>query len=142
MKRIFSFIFLGLITLNSNMFSLEHEQASVAEASQVQLSKMDWAQVGIASVGCLWFGMAAIMTYSTMNTHAGETSWKNIPTERMFFSFMKAADLLGYKPSNSVVDTAFITSGITSGILSCGLGAYVYKKLSTLRSNKLAQLKG
>jgi len=137
------FIFLGLIALNSNIFSMENDQETAEKRPKAQLSKMDWAKVTAAGLGCLAFGGTALMTRSTVTrlTRGESAVLFNFPSLLMGLVFsVPAIEILKYTNTECGKPSMYL-GGITAGLFSCGLGAYVYKKLSALRSNRLAQSK-
>ena len=59
MKKILILALLGCMALNSSVFSMERKQEK-QQKSKVQFTKMDWAKLTAASLGCAWFLLAGI----------------------------------------------------------------------------------
>jgi len=133
---------LGLVAVNAHIFSMEKEQKPAQQSIQARLSKTDMAKITIASVCCAFFGWAALIMYPLRESNKHDFKLINAPSVIMGTLFYLRSDLL-FNSSNKddEMNKSMVLGGITSGILACGLGAYVYKKLSVLRSNKSLQEK-
>jgi len=133
-------LLLGLVALNSSIFSMENEQKSLKAKQSAQFSKMDWAKITAAGLGCAIFGGTALMTYPTAQISSDEdVSLFNIPSLIMTCPFFYSMKYLLKDDESKFASPSIYLGGVTSGLIACGLGAYVYKKISTLRSNKLPQ---
>ena len=59
MKKILMLALLGCMALNFNVYSMEKKQEK-QQKSRVQFTKMDWAKLTAASLGCGWFSLVRI----------------------------------------------------------------------------------
>ena len=143
MKKILSLVFLGLITLSSNLFSMEKEDIQVKISSQKQqFTKMDKAKIAIASLGCLYFIKLAFKAYALYNQTDKNFTHSEIPLYSVMSGFTKIEEWITGNPISVKADQRGIGgAGIVSGLLAVTLSGYVYNKLSTLRSNKISPSK-
>lgn len=139
MKKLFTFILLGLLSVNLNVFSAKEEQKQIITMPQKQqLSKIEKVKVAAASLGCALFTTALLMTYPTktgyMEDLSADLQVKHIPTMIIGGPVGVAFKLLCGNEFNENL-WAGIT-GVTSFALAAGCGSYIYKKLSTLKTSK------
>jgi hypothetical protein len=134
MKKILVLVLFGFLALNANLFSMEQKQ-EIVKPEKTQLTKMDWAKVVAASVGCAYFGWAALMMYPLRESIKHEFEFINLPSISAGGPLYFLAMLLGQPADDSTLNKSMVLGGIVSGMVACGLGAYVYKKLSVLRRN-------
>ena len=135
MKKILMLALLGCIALNSNVFSMERKQEK-EQNSKVQFTKMDWAKLTAASLGCAWLSLAGVETIWVNSADRDLDSIILAPYYSLvipiYFSFLG----LGCQDDNPTKYTCLGSAIFTSGIFSSLLGRYVYKKLVQLRASR------
>lgn len=141
MKKILTVILIGFVTLNTNIFGMENEQSSSKQNQQVRLSKIDIAKVGAASLGavfCAWSALMANSTFSNLYSDY-DYEWYHYPSRFAVIPFYHFLFIDGSKSSELTDKIIYGGAEILSGITAGTLGFYVYKKLSTLRTQKLGK---
>lgn len=129
MKRILAFIFLGFLTLNSNLFSMEKEQSTIkTPVKKQQLSKIDMVKVAAASLGCTLFTSMALLTYPTLQTLDNNK-------ELSLIEYPSAVVLTCFKLITQSRLAALSLTEISTTAAAIACGSYVYKKLNKSRSN-------
>jgi len=128
-------VFLGLLALNATIFPMGNEQDAACEAPQTQLTEVDKAKVAAASFGGLCFGGTALMAGLTI--YQGELLGYYNPAAYAAWPFFKVMVQVMHCDENEFTGNICLgAGGVISGAVACVFGAYVYKKLSVLRSNK------
>ena len=157
MKKILLFIFLGLLTVNSNLFSTNEQNNQLTPK---KLSNLDKAKVTAATIGCLLCSLAALTAYDTTDqirlVGCQGLSLINLPAYLISLpftiyldQFIKAKnwnetldfqelELLGDKifKERMVYNICGTATSIIPTILAILLGRYVYTKLSQSNSDK------
>lgn len=152
MKKVSSLIFLILIAINSNTFSVNEEHDSKENAAQ--LSKKDLLKIGAASLGCAFSIYACLTSYSTYTA-----IHKKIKENRRFFKLplhqipaALMANILGIPVNIMAIffksfqfydhdvkclcHVCFGSGAIISAALAYQSGSYIHKKLVELKAKK------
>jgi len=148
MKKIWIFILLSCVALNTNIFSMKNEKNIIKKDAYTELSISDWTKITAASLGSIGFMLIAARIYRIMSFGVPSIDKKTIldvPAAIMTAPYLFGAFLImtrdEIKNSRITKNIILSLSSTTSVLLAGGLGWYVWKKLSKLRSEKSADIK-
>lgn len=138
-------IFLGLIALSANIFSMQKEQNYFNPKKQ-QLTKSDKIKVGAALFGASFFIWATLLNpYAKLiDKRYGQ---ENVPINLETIQYLPS--FIAYAPSRIIhnllkqsgkkgfsLSTTYNISTAYSSILACLFGLYAYKKLIESKNEK------
>lgn len=137
-KRSIFILFLGFVTLNTDLYSMEKKQEP-RKIEKNQVSKADYAKIIAAGFGIGFLGIAAITSFLHLNDRIKEDNISMIPLISLFVPSSWISRKFGMEDTQEFRDNTVKTIGSGSILMTAGLGLYLYKKISELRKKQNIQ---